>query len=343
MILKELDPLETADPLAKAGRKAEEQMAHYLRRAFGDVPDVYLFHDVRLERDGDAAQIDHLLLHRYGMMIIESKSVTAQVEVNERGEWCRNFRGQRRGMPSPIEQARRQGEFLRTYLQEHREQLRGKYLLGLKQGGFLQMPLDVLVAISDDGIIRRPKRLDLPEVLKADQVPGRINNLLSWYRRANHPLIWKVNDGGYEFRPDELERITHFLLQRHQPLGRSGQGVQAAPRFPAAAAMPMEMASDPAPAALAPQPAAAAAIARDRMATIHRCRACQGEQLWVEWGRYGYYFKCAACGGNTPIRETCAKCGAKERVRKSGLQFFAECGGCSTSRLFYVNAALVSA
>ncbi len=52
MILKELDPLEATDPLAKAGRRAEEQMAHYLRRAFGDAPDLQLFHDLRLERDG---------------------------------------------------------------------------------------------------------------------------------------------------------------------------------------------------------------------------------------------------------------------------------------------------
>lgn len=31
-------------------------------------------------------QIDHLVLHRYGIIIIESKSVKTQIEINELGE-----------------------------------------------------------------------------------------------------------------------------------------------------------------------------------------------------------------------------------------------------------------
>ena len=335
MILKELDPVETADPLVKAGRKAEEQMAHYLRRAFGDLPEVYLFHDLRLERDGDAAQIDHLLLHRYGVVIIESKSVSTQVEVNERGEWCRNFRGQRRGMPSPIEQARRQGEFLRVYLQEHREQLRNRALFGRLQGGFRNMPIEVLVAISDDGVIRRPKRPELPEVLKADQIPGRVQELLKEHRRANSFFNVNLNEGAYEFSPDEVPRICAFLLQHHRP--RRGGGGPAARLDPGPAASQGPAA--PAPAAPAPRDGSHAPAPPARADEQHRCRTCQSDRLSVEWGRYGYYFKCLACSGNTPIRETCGSCGEKEKLRKSGRQFFAECAACATSRPYFLNSA----
>src|SRR6266571_4206830 len=101
MIVKELEPLAADDPLGKAGRRAEEQMAHYLRREFKDDANMRVFHGLRLERDGDAAQIDHLILHRYGMIIVESKSVTTRIKTNELGEWTRWFNGGAKGMPSP--------------------------------------------------------------------------------------------------------------------------------------------------------------------------------------------------------------------------------------------------
>jgi hypothetical protein len=228
MVCKELDRREPSDPLAAAGRRAEEQMAHYLRREFGSVSDVRVFHDLRLERDGDAAQIDHLVLHCHGVIILESKSVTTQVEVNDHGEWRRQYRGQWRGMASPVEQARRQGEFLRAYLQEHREALRGRILLGLRQGGFRWMPIDLVVAVSDEGIIRRPKRLELPEVVKADQATARVRALLKEHRRANS-LFNLGSDGGYTLRGEEMQRIAEFLLAAPPPRGRCpGRGGRGA-------------------------------------------------------------------------------------------------------------------
>lgn len=348
MVIKELSPIETSDPLLRAGHKAEEQMAHYLRRAFGEAQDLYLFHDLRLERDGDAAQMDHLLVHRYGMIIIESKSVMAKVEINEHGEWLRNFRGLQRGMPSPVEQARRQGEFLRAYLQEHREQLRGKYLLGMRQGGFLSMPLEVLVAISDEGIIRRPKRMELPEVLKADQVPARLQGMLKEHRRANSLFNLNPNAGGYEFRPDEMERIIRFLQEHHRPRSRSEQQHPVPNPSPGQSTESIQMEPEPSPSVLqltavstpvrsAVQSEPDVPAVPDESNPEHRCRHCESDRLLVESGRYGYFFKCGSCEGNTPIRETCKACGEKEKLRKSGPRFFAECGACSTSRLYYVN------
>ena len=61
-------------------------MAFYLKWAFADDPGVHVFHNLRLEVGSDAAQIDHLILHRGGAVIIESKSVTSSVRINERDE-----------------------------------------------------------------------------------------------------------------------------------------------------------------------------------------------------------------------------------------------------------------
>ena len=87
MILKELDPFASGDLLARSGRAAEEQMAFYLRRAFAADPDTLVLNGIRLARDGDAAQMDHLVAYPFGLIIIESKSVTGTVRINAQGEW----------------------------------------------------------------------------------------------------------------------------------------------------------------------------------------------------------------------------------------------------------------
>ncbi len=131
MIVKELDEFSSADKIAKAGRASEQQIVHYLRRAFSDDKKILVFNNLRLECEQDSAQIDHLILYRYGIIIVESKSVTTQIQVNEQGEWMRWFNGKAKGMPSPVLQAQRQGEFLKKYLNAHVGILLSK-ILGLE-------------------------------------------------------------------------------------------------------------------------------------------------------------------------------------------------------------------
>ena len=50
MIVKELEPTACTDALARAGRRAEEQMAFYQRRSFAEDPQVRVFHDLRLDQ-----------------------------------------------------------------------------------------------------------------------------------------------------------------------------------------------------------------------------------------------------------------------------------------------------
>ena len=154
MIVKTHDAQPTQDKFQRAGDEAEKQMAHYLKRAFGDAPDVHVFHNLRFKHGSEVAQIDHLIFHRAGMIIVESKSVTSAVRINEREEWTRQWNGDWKGMPSPILQARRQADLLRNFLQAHKEELRGKVLLGLKQATFAAFMIDVLVAISDQGVVQ---------------------------------------------------------------------------------------------------------------------------------------------------------------------------------------------
>lgn len=220
MIVKNLDACVPVDARAAAGQKAEQELAFYLRRAFKDSPDLLVFNGLRFVFGEDVAQIDHLVLHRHGVILVESKSVTTKVEVNERGEWVRWFDGAPQGMPSPILQARRQGEFLKRYLNAHAEDLLGK-LLGL-QKRFGGMEIDVIVAISDNGIIVRPKRsakgIPLEEVRKADQVVDLVRAIHAKHQKANGLRGFVLaSEGGYSWSSDEVQRLKSFLQERHRP------------------------------------------------------------------------------------------------------------------------------
>lgn len=322
MIIKTKDPKPAANKFEQAGDAAEEQMAFYLRRAFGDAADIYVFNDLRLIEGEEVAQIDHLVLHKYGFFIVESKSVSGEVTVNQHGEWVRQWGGQRVGMKSPIQQARLQGELLRKLLNDNCEQLRDKYIFGLMQGGFKHCPIDVCVAISDKGIINR-RGIDPPELCKADMVCDRIKAEIERHRHGQKLLGKSDGDYGlYTIKPQESERIRAFLLARHSPLSAQA-GSSVPPPIPAA----------PRTATPAPQTEPKSGEAQPEGAS---CKHCGSNELQATYGQYGYYFKCSPCGKNTPMDFKCGSCGAKARIRKQGPRFDRVCG-CGVERLVWIN------
>jgi hypothetical protein len=358
MIAKEMDPFNSADPALKAGRAAEEQVAFYLRRAFGPNQHVLVFNSLRLEWDGDASQMDHLLLHRHGGVIIESKSVTDAVNINAHGEWSRRSGGRTRGMPSPILQAERQGQFLKRYLCHHDDQLRGK-LLGLVQASFGCMDLKVLVAISDSGIVERARPDIAPEVHKADAIADRAKRILGNQQRASS-LFNLRSDGGWWLNQEELDRVSNFLLQHHMPVrrrapesppganGRSGERINESPNRYTTFGAPMQSPSAPSTQSPAEAPAASVSLSShsERLGShsenkssgaVWSCRKCGSQTLKIVHGQYSYYFKCMACQGNTNLSLICPTCQGKEKPRKREREFFRECPVCGTSRLFFQN------
>ncbi len=320
MIVKDRPAHPHTDPLRRAGDRAETQMAHYLKRAFASDPAVHVFHDLRLEHEGEVAQLDHLILHRSGAIVVESKSVTSAVRINERDEWARLWNGRWTGMPSPVLQARRQADHLRKLLDAHREALLGTFMFGLVQKGFGAFIVDVVVAISDDGVVEH--RGTLAEVRKADQVPDRVKALMQEHQRLARPLSAdpRSKAWGLTISPEEFVRVSAFLRAKHHD-----------PRAEAASTQvthPTGRAAEPPGAANTPA-APGGSFA---------CRHCHSPEVQVTYGKYGYYFKCTACEGNTPITVRCETCGEKARTRKSGNAFFADCSGCHTSTQYFTNA-----
>ncbi|ULH17760.1 NERD domain-containing protein (plasmid) [Deinococcus sp. KNUC1210] len=340
MIAKDYAAPPTADRFQRAGNEAEKQMAFYLKRAFGDDPAVHIFHNLRFEDGQDAAQIDHLVLHRSGAIIIESKSVTSSVSINERDEWTRQWNGRWTGMPSPVLQAKRQAEFLRKQLGAHREELLGKALFGLVQKGFQAFVIDVVVAISDQGVIQHRGRL--PEVRKADQVVDRVRELMR--EQAGLSSLTsrdpRSKDWGITLKPEELTRTSAYLRNAHRDQ-QSSKELERTPTPAHRLAEPLDrQAATEVYTAVGPVVAPRVATPKFAPATpAFTCSKCASERLEVVYGQYGYYFKCLACDGNTRIDLKCSTCSGKLRTRKSQRQFFAECRTCDTSKLYFTNPA----
>ncbi len=324
MIAKELDPFESDDPLQRAGRKAEQQLAFYLRRDFAKYSDVVVFNGIRLERNGDAAQMDHLILHPCGFIIVESKSVTSRITFNAHGEWTRYNGNRRQGMPSPILQAQRQGDFLIEYFtsnninimkrtafgnQAHvlglmlagREDAALRSLLEASRNPVKPDPVDVLVAISDSGSIGRPAR-GFDNVCKADQVPGHALSII----QASATRTTQ------KFTPDGINRLTTFILDHHRPL-EPARSRHKEPETP-----------DPLRSQVDDQPAGQ-----------HVCRHCKGRKLWIQSDKDGYYFVCHQCSGRSPASLKCKECGHTGIIRQEGRLFYADCPSCRRSSIFY--------
>lgn len=342
MILKAIDPGNANHPMTKVGRAAEEQMAHYLKRAFAEETGILVLNSLRLERAGEVAQIDHLVLHRFGMVIVESKSISGEVRVNALGEWLRRSGNQALGMASPVLQAKRQSEFLFGLLSEEGVHLLDK-MLGLVQKRYGAMPREVLVAISDHGMIGRADPLALPEVCKADQVPDKIRAIIAARKKSSSLFFGDINDAGYTLSDVELARIAAFLLERHRP-NRQERATDGSAPVPSATVHATPIAQQASSAATQQQPMPVKAVAvkssEDQLSGVV-CRHCSSPRINILYGKFGYYFKCGACDGNTPIQMTCPSCKAKAKVRKEKQKFFLECAPCASITLFFVNVGEV--
>ena len=287
----------STDPRQRAGDAAERQMAHYLHRTFNDDPNVCVLHGLRIE-DADqpeqngapgVCQIDHLLLHRWGVFIVESKSVSREVRVRPDGtggdEWSRVWKGTENGMPSPIRQAKRQSEFLRSILQRHRAQLVGrqslgfrtvtKVLVGTDQRGFKHMPMQLVISVSDRGRISRMNGWEEPRkpfqvyVTKADLVPDKVAREIKKHRKSAR-LMGIARSGEYglwDMEEEEILTVAEFLADRHSS--------QAAPPSSTSSHLPK------APARKTPRETPAQQASPSAQPS---CKHCQSSALNAQWG-----------------------------------------------------------
>lgn len=152
------------------GLAGERDAAHYLDLSFSESKNHAVLHDLRLEADGQVAQIDHLVVDRMlTFFLLETKTYSGSLHINEHGEFMAEYSGERRyGIESPIEQSRRHETVLKKILE--RLEITGR--AGTKPSFFH------IVMVHPKAIIHRPPEgtFDTSMVIKADQ-------FATWHRK----------------------------------------------------------------------------------------------------------------------------------------------------------------
>jgi hypothetical protein len=306
MIIKEKGNTHANNVRIAAGVRQELDVAFYLNRAFKEHPHVYVFNDLKLRHKGEVAQIDHLVVYAYGFIIIESKSITGEVSVNEHKEWSRSYNGSWQGMKSPIKQVDMQLSLLRDKLAYHSENLLDK-LFGMLQKGFSGRQWDGICAISSNAIISRES---MPLVIqnrisKSEFVTDRILALMNLPEKFQTRMKLMSNDNRVWFNESELKKICRFILASDESNKTDVQDAQDKRIAPDAFEQ-----------------------------VILACKSCHSDKhLNKRFGKFGYYVNCTSCQVNTPMKQNCSSCGNKStRVNKQKDDYVLSCEKCDTKK-----------
>ena len=203
MVLKELDPFVGRTPEEIAARIVQDRMAYHLRRIFGKSTEVDVLNYLRIGSGNTVALVDHLLLHPFGLLVLERENIAEPVRILDDGQWLRVRGGQPVEMRSPITRAYLRALSLKAFLDKN-----------VRQRGFFDgVELDVLVAVPDTSNIQWPTMGPLAEVCNTEQVHERVMQRIAQCKRvATAPGV---------LTGSERRRLAEFLRTLHRPIGKA--------------------------------------------------------------------------------------------------------------------------
>ncbi len=192
--------------MLKAGDRGEASAFYHINTYFGASKNWAVIHDLRIEHEGNVAQIDHLLIGRLlDVWVCESKNAQNGIRINEFGEFTTyGFDRRPRAMASPIEQNERHIHVLKALVAAGAVQMPRRLGLTLKP----RFRSAVLIA---NGTISRPK-VPIPGlevVMKTEQFRQRITS----HDDAGNPL-----DLAKLVASETIADIGRQLAALHRPI-----------------------------------------------------------------------------------------------------------------------------
>lgn len=296
-----------------AGIKTENEARYLIDFDLAKAENWAVIHDLRLENGGRVAQIDHLLINRMmNFYVIETKHFNSGLKIEENGEFLRwnRYRKCYEGMPSPISQNERHIAVLKDALND--------IDLPSRAGFKLSPTFHSYILVSATARIIRPESPIAQNVIKTEDLFRTVKAL------EPDGILATVKSLANIISKETLRDVSEMLVAQHKPI-----------EFDYRAKFGIAPAKQPLPPPQAPPVEATQAAVADEPLS---CRSCGSPALSVQYGKFGYYLKCAKCDGNTPIKITCGQAGHKEVIRKEGNKFYRECKTCSTSRPYHTNS-----
>lgn len=271
----------------RMGIQGERDAAYYLDSHFKDSPDHMVIHDLRLEVEGDVAQIDHMVFYRAGgVYLFETKNYNGNLLINPHGEFTAEYGRVRYGIPSPLEQSRRH------------ERVLHKLFDRLDIGARTQRALDMhhLVLVHPKAIIKRPteKQFSTQNVIKSDQFPDWHAKFADRNLGALGALKLMANLRSRE----TLQEWGEKLIRQHRP-----PPLRKMPEYLAAKAVTAQTPATPKPAETLQKPVAPtatqpppSAVSPDKAHLVKKliCAECgakisfpEGKFCWGNEKRFG--------------------------------------------------------
>lgn len=286
------------------GYKAEKDNAYYLNFAFKDNPHHVLLHDIRIEHEGKVAQIDHIIINRYGIEILESKSFTGELTIKGDGSLNVTYGKKTQTFPNPIEQNNRHAQILSDFIKANMELASNHKLFGIPISSTVL--INPKTTLSNDTL---PKGFE-----RADSFSTNRNKSID-----NMSTIEVFKTLGTIMKIDRVKEIASFLVQQHKP--KSYDYAKKYPIKKESTVQPIQSVIQEIPSKL--------------------CSKCKSPNMEIRYGKYSYYFKCLSCDGNTSIKLTCTNKDCKPKLRKSKLNFYHVCEVCDKNELFFTNSETV--
>lgn len=201
--------------MINAGIKGEEEAAYQIDFHYKSSKNWAVIHNLRLELDGNVAQIDHLLIDRMlEIYICESKHFSEGIEINEHGEFAMYYQGKPRGIPSPIEQNNRHKLLLQQAFNSDEMNLPTRLGLKMKPFSFFNM-----ILVGSSAIIKRPQNgknvEDLDRIIKVDHLYKRINKDIN----PLNPILFakQVATMTQMISTETLQTFAENLAALHKP------------------------------------------------------------------------------------------------------------------------------
>ncbi|MFK5914991.1 MAG: topoisomerase DNA-binding C4 zinc finger domain-containing protein [Woeseiaceae bacterium] len=192
-----------------SGKKGEDSSAYYLDFDFKNTKNWMVIHDLRLEYDGDVAQIDHLIIGRMmDVYVLESKNFNYGVSISDEGDFSYFYNNRPFAIPSPIAQNERHIRFLGRFLAENE-------LLPKRLGITIKPKYRNIILVSPTSRLTKPKKglYDCSSVMKGDKFLERFKKDLTTDSAVESVIgISKV------ISKDNLKLFAEKLSLHHQPI-----------------------------------------------------------------------------------------------------------------------------
>lgn len=204
----------------RTGIQGEKDAAHYINTYYRESPNWAVLHDLRLKVDGEVAQIDHLLVGRAFMLVLETKNFNGNVCINEYGEFSVTYsNGETYGISSPLEQSKRHEKLLRKLLDQ----------LGIQPRLGGDMEIHHVVMFHPSAVIQRPdrKKFNTNNIIKADSLPtwhkqfvdkeiGILGALARVHKIRSSETVraWAEKIARYH-EPEDWLRLPDFMAPKH--------------------------------------------------------------------------------------------------------------------------------